>query len=131
MNKFTYALTVPVLAATLFLGACSGSTPWNNQPVTPVPTNVDTQIQNDFMALDMGLVAVQLIPGIPANLVTQAKAVDSALQAAYAQYKSDPTASNQIAIIQSALAAAKDFMAHQGAEAAKAGKAYKASHPTK
>lgn len=127
MNKFTYAIAVPMLAASLLVSGCA----WNTQPVTPVPVNVDSQIQNDFLALDMGLTAIQLIPGVPANIVMEAKAVDSALQVAYAQYKSDPTVTNQVAILQSAIAAAKDFMAHQGAAATKAGAAYKVAHPAK
>lgn len=108
MNKvFTSLIAIPLIFGVV------GCTTWANQLVTPVPAVVDSAIQNSFMTLNIGLTALAFIPGLPAIVVQEAKATNIALQAAYAQYKSDPTATNSVALMQSAIQAAQTFMANQ------------------
>lgn len=107
MNKLLYTL----VAAPLVFGMAGCAT--LSAPVTPVSPELDASITSTFTALNVGLSALAFIPGMPAVVVKEANALNLALQAAYTEYKRDPTATNQVAIVQSAIRAAQEFMASQ------------------
>lgn len=99
------------LASTLTLGACGAM----NAPVQPVPVQVDQNIISTFAALDTALIALQFVPTIPALVVTEAKATEAALKAAYAAYQANPTATEYQASLTAAITAGMTFLASQTA----------------
>ena len=113
MNKLLYSL----VAIPLVFGVVGCSL---TAPVTPVPDVLNSTIETTFVALNIGLTALAFVPGLPAIIVKEAQAVNMALQAAYAEYKRDPMATNASALMNSAIQAAQAFMNNQAKPALKA-----------
>lgn len=105
MNK----LIAPILAIGLLVSGCS----WLSAPVTPVNPTINTQVETTFSTLDIALSALSLVPGVPANVITEAKALDVALQAGWAAYQANPTATNETALLNGVIAEAGAFLKAQ------------------
>ncbi len=110
-------ILAPVLAVAIL--ATVGCT-WLQSPVGTVPPAIDQTVQTQFTTADLALIALSLIPGIPPGVVTEAKAFDVSLQAAWKVYQSDPTATNEVALTNGILAKVQTFLNAQAKAQAKA-----------
>lgn len=103
-------ILAPVLAAGLFLSACSFLQTPVGSTVTPA---VATQVQTQFATLDLALIALPLVPGVTPDQIAQAKAIDISLQAAWKAYTANPNATNETAILTAAILQAQTFVTDQ------------------